>query len=500
MAVPLMRIGGVDTIEADELFRMAFDNAPIGMALVSPDGRFLLVNRALVRLTGYTEEQLVAGRFQDITHPDDLDADLDYVQQMLKGQIRTYSMEKRYIRADGSQVWVQLSVSLVREPDGRPRYFISQIQDIDERKHADAKFRGLLDAAPDAMVIVDDTGQITLVNARAEQLFGYDRDELVGATVEVLVPAYAQEIHRQHRAQFATAPHPRMMGAGLDLHAVTKHGAEIPVEVSLSLLDAPGGNLTIAAIRDVSERLRLEHGLRKANEELQAANASKDRFLATVGHELRTPMNAILGFAASLLRGFPGPLNTEQTTQVRFIESSGQHLLALISGLLDAATIEAGKRELHPELVNCQAVLTDIAAQLAPLVEQKDLTLNVTPGPPRPIHADERALRQILINLTANAIKFTDYGEIHLTIAPELSQPGRVSIQVSDTGRGIAQRDQERLFAAFEQITHAHTRPDEGTGLGLYISQSLATLMGGTITFDSTPGTGSTFTLHLPNA
>jgi protein-histidine pros-kinase len=219
-----------------------------------------------------------------------------------------------------------------------------------------------------------------------------------------------------------------------------------------------------------------------------------------MSHELRTPLNAILGFTGTLLMGLPGPLNDEQRRQLDTVLTSGKHLLSIINDLLDLAKIESGKLELTLVPVVCQEVLTEVAETLRPLAEGKGLEFSIdAPDEEITIRTDRRALSQIVINLANNAIKFTDTGSIRLALA--LAEGGRwVRFSITDTGVGIAEEDQERLFRAFEQVGEAKTRKFEGTGLGLYISQKLAEILGGQILMDSTQGTGSTFTVSLPAA
>jgi protein-histidine pros-kinase len=250
----------------------------------------------------------------------------------------------------------------------------------------------------------------------------------------------------------------------------------------------------------VTDRKRFEQTLQEKNLELENANTAKDRFLASMSHELRTPLNAILGFTGTLLMGLPGPLNDEQRRQLGTVQSSGKHLLSIINDLLDLAKIESGNLELQLVPVVCQVVVQEVADTLRPLVEGKGLKFSVEALDQEIIvRTDRRALSQILINLANNAIKFTDTGGITLELS--LADGGRsVHISVADTGVGITPENQSRLFRAFEQVGEAKDRKFEGTGLGLYISQKLAGILGGVIIMDSTPGTGSMFTLSLPVA
>jgi signal transduction histidine kinase len=219
-----------------------------------------------------------------------------------------------------------------------------------------------------------------------------------------------------------------------------------------------------------------------------------------MSHELRTPLNAILGFTGTLMMELPGPLNEEQTKQLATVQTNGWHLLSLINDLLDLARIESGKFEVDIEPVGCQELLDEVALGLRPLAEQKGIALDVVaPEEPLTIETDRRALSQIMINLANNAIKFTDEGSVHLSLRRESDDAGSVTrFAVTDTGCGIHADDQQRLFAAFEQVGRPGSRPYEGTGLGLYICQTLATLIGARITFESEFGQGSTFTLEIP--
>jgi len=251
--------------------------------------------------------------------------------------------------------------------------------------------------------------------------------------------------------------------------------------------------------RKVAERTA---ELQVAKEQAESSDRLKSEFLANMSHELRTPLNAIIGFTGTLLMRLPGPLNADQEKQLTTVQSSARHLLALINDLLDVAKIESGKLELKIERFACAGIIADVDSALRLLAEKKKLEFHVE-LPPEDlfVEADRRSLTQIVLNLGSNAIKITEAGSVVLALRRrEGEHGGLVELSVSDTGCGIRQEDQGRLFQAFSQIDASSTRRYDGTGLGLHLSQKLARLQGGDITFQSVPQQGSTFTLSIPEA
>ncbi|HJU99722.1 MAG TPA: response regulator [Burkholderiaceae bacterium] len=235
------------------------------------------------------------------------------------------------------------------------------------------------------------------------------------------------------------------------------------------------------------------------NLELAEASRMKSAFIANMSHELRTPLNAIIGFTGALLMKLPGPLTTEQDKQLNTIRASARHLLSLINDILDVAKIEAGKVSLTVEPVQCQQLVTEAIDSVRPLALQKGLALEVAlDEQPLTVDTDRRALTQILLNLLNNAIKFTEKGTVRVSLAVRDSEDGpRVEFTVADSGAGIREEDQAKLFQAFSQLDSTSTRHAEGAGLGLYLCQNLANLIGGSLFFTSDFGHGSTFTLAL---
>jgi PAS domain S-box-containing protein len=369
-----------------------------------------------------------------------------------------------------------------------------------ERRRAEETFRGLLEAAPDAMVIVDAEGKIVLVNSQTEKLFGYARQDLLGKNVEMLMPERFSNAGEGHRGGYFTDTRDLSTSAELDLSGLHQDGHEFPMEIRLSPIHTEDGMLFSNSIRDVTERKRFETTLQEKNVELEKANRFKDQFLANMSHELRTPLNAIIGFTGTLLMRLPGPLTPDQEKHLRTVQSSSKHLLSLINDLLDLAKVEAGKVQLTREPVKGREVLEEITSSLLPLAQSKGIVLALTASSDDGLlQTDRRALHQILLNLANNAIKFTETGSVRLGMR-QLDENGAafMEFEVTDTGCGIPPEAQDRLFQAFTQVNGAGGRRQEGTGLGLYLSRRLAELLAGRITFESGFEKGSTFRLTLP--
>jgi PAS domain S-box-containing protein len=368
-------------------------------------------------------------------------------------------------------------------------------------QESEARLGAILDATPDATVIVDGDGCIVRVNAQAKRLFGYAREEVLSRPVELLVPERFREAHARHRASYLAAPRPRRMGEHSDLYARRKDGSEVPVEIILSPLQTAEGTLVISAIRDITARKQAELALAQSKQDLEHANAElarasrvKSEFLATMSHEIRTPMNGVIGMTGLLL---DTDLTPEQREYAETVRASGEALLAIINDILDFSKIEAGELTLEVTDLDVRRSVEEVVDLFAAQARDKGLELAslVYQNVPSVLRGDPGRLRQILTNLVGNALKFTEHGEVVVRahLLEEKDDAVLLRCAVTDTGIGMTPEERTHLFQPFSQADSSTTRKYGGTGLGLAISKRLVELMGGEIGVVSAPGQGSTF-------
>jgi PAS domain S-box-containing protein len=481
-----------DRRKAEQKFRGLLESAPDAMVIVGRDGRITLVNSQAERLFGYPRAELL-GQSVELLIPEKSRAKHPELRGGFFSQPRPRSMgagtELNARRKDGSEFPVEISLSPLETEDGT--LVMSAIRDITDRKQAERKFKDLLESAPDAMVIVNRSGEIVLVNTQAEQLFGYLRAEMLGLPVEILIPPRYRPKHPEHRTHFFARPRARSMGEGLELYGRRKDGSEFPVEISLSPLETEEGLFVSSAIRDATQRRRYEQAL-------QEANRLKSEFLANMSHELRTPLNGIIGFSEFLIDEKPGALNQKQKEYLDDILNSGRHLLQLINDVLDLSKVEAGKMELYPELFLIGKAVEEVCSVLSPLARKKDITIRQEIATTLTgVTLDRQKFKQVLFNLLSNAVKFTDDGgEVQITADYDAAASLRVSVR--DNGIGISSGDFAKLFIEFQQLDASATRRFGGTGLGLALTKKLIELQRGSISVESCVGKGSTFTVNLP--
>lgn len=494
----------------------------MGIVAVASTGTVESWNLAAERILGWGYEE-VAGKPAPIELPSS-PTDTELEVQLPRKDGRVVDLQIRVIPwrdstgpGQGSIV-LMTDVTALRAAEHAVKDLTVQGENARNRAREYMRFRELLEAAPDAIIEVDQEGRIVLLNRVTEQLFGYQREELLGRPVEVLIPEENRAEHYGHRKGYWARPARRPMGTGLKLEGRRKDGSRFPVEISLSPVKFEAGFRVSAIIRDVSERRFAEEQLREVqaayteelaaknreletrNEEVERANRLKDEFLSGMSHELRTPLHTIIGFTELLDEQIEGPLNEKQQRFVRHIHKDSQHLLALINDVLDLSKIESGRLELQQGFFPLIDALEEAISSVRPRAEVKSIQIESIAPDALEIYADRLRFRQILYNLLSNAVKFTpDGGRVWVEVS---RHSGFINVSVADTGVGIPLQEQESVFDKFYQVGHRQAGGLEGTGLGLAITRRLVEEHGGAISLTSEPGKGSrfTFTVPLPGA
>lgn len=524
--------------QAHEFTERVINSIPDPLFVKDRQHNWLMLNDAFCSFIGHSREALLGKSDYDFFPKEQADVFWGRDEQVF-GDWKIDLNEEEFTDADGSRHWIQTKKTPCRANDDRD-YLVGVIRDITERKEIELKlqenfksilalnsdleqnarnleeqavelemskeqlqqteawYRSILHSAPDGMLIVDSRGLIMQVNAQLERMFGYDGGELPGCHIEVLIPKSARADHVGQRNEFISSglKDRRMARAANDLLGFRKDGSEFPVDVSLSRLpdlDGRGGAIC-AAVRDVTERQRMDTARESALAEALRLAQLRSAFLAQMSHELRTPLNGILGYAQNLLQG--QDIGEKQTSGLTIIRQSGEHLLSLINGILDHASIEADKMELVHDDIPLENFLSTIIGIIRVRAEQKDIAFycEVDANLPTVIRGDAQRLRQVLLNLLANAVKFTDHGQVSLQVSQ--ADSFRMRFAVRDSGIGIGAGEMGNIFLPFEQAGEA-SRKASGTGLGLAISSKLVRLMGGDIEVESQPGFGSTFSFEI---
>ena len=489
---PLMR----SLQDSEEQTRSIVNSALDAIIVMDDQGRITDWNPQAEQILGWTRLEVIGRKLSDtIVPPQYREAHNRGLQHYLatgEGPALGKRLELIALRADGTEFPIELAITPLRLTSGTT--FSGFIRDISERKQWEEQLRIVVESAPSGTVMVDQNGIMRMVNAEMEKIFGYPRAELLGKAVENLIPEAARHQHIKDRTEYMDRPLSRTMGTGRDLKGRRKDGSEFPADVGLRSVQTATGLVIIATIMDITERKHIETELRQAKERAEAVTVAKSQFLANMSHEIRTPMNGVLGLSELLLAT---QLTEKQRHLAQNVHRSGTALLEIINDILDFSKIEAGKLKLERIEFGLRQMIEEAVDLFAEPAGRKGLELTCfTPREiPDSVIGDPVRLRQILLNLVGNAVKFTAQGEVALKIRQVSTRDRTLTLQfeVADNGIGLTAEAKARLFQAFSQADASTTRRFGGTGLGLAIVKQLAHLMGGEVGVESTQGLGSTF-------
>jgi PAS domain S-box-containing protein len=471
----------------EKKFELLLESAPDATVVVNESGNIQMVNRQTENLFGYHRDELIGKQIEILIPPEVRGRHLHHrsgFQAAPKVRSMGVGNELKAIKKDGSSFPVEISLSPIQTEEGL--LVSASVRDITDRKKAEERFRSLLNSAPDATVIVNDKGRIEMINQQVENLFGYERNELVGQPVEIMIPGNLKDMHVQHRSGYVKAPKVRTMGAGIELKAVKKDGTLFPVEISLSPIQTEEGIWVSASIRDISERKKLEDDLRKSHGDIEA-------FTYSVSHDLRAPLRAILGYTNILEEDYASKLDEEAKKITAIIKRSTLRMGQLIDDLLAFSHME--KKEILKTAVDMGAIVTGSIVDIMEHDNGNDsITWDVRPLPGA--QADRNLITQVWVNILSNAVKYTRNKESPRIKVGSKEGSKEIIFYVKDNGAGFDEQYKHKLFKVFQRLHDADEF--EGTGVGLALVERIISKHGGRVWAEGKENEGACFYFSLP--
>jgi PAS domain S-box-containing protein len=486
----------------------AIESLPDGFVLYDADDRLVLCNSKYKEFYSASADLIEVGKkFEVIIREGATRGQYQVADHVLEDWIELRMEHHRNPGAPLEQHlddgrWLRVIES--RTSEGGLVGFRVDITELKKREQelvrSQSLMRNVVSASFDGIIVMDGTGSVVDYSPAAEEVFGWKASEIVGRKMsDFIIPEKYRDAHDKGLAHFLETGEGPVLGKRIEIEGQHKDGHMIMVELAIRHTKGEHGSLFLGYVRDITERIAADAALREAKERAEAANEAKAKFLAMMSHEIRTPMNGVLGIL-SLLRDTD--LDTTQTDYVKTARESGRSLLELINDILDFSKLEAGRMELDEAPFRLRTVVKSIVDLFMPIAQEKDLAFSLTYGAdvPQNVIGDSGRLRQVLLNLVSNAIKFTEIGSVEISVAMEKDDPVRPTFRfsVKDTGIGISRDKHDALFGEFVTVDDSYTKKHGGTGLGLAICKQIAGLMGAEIGVESLPGAGSTFHFVVP--
>jgi len=482
----------METTAISELtFQLIVESSPNAIVLVGQDGNVLYLNRQMEKLFGYNRSELVGQQIECLIPPR-----LKAHHPALRGAFFTNpsvramgaGRELYALRKDHTEFPIEIGLNPIEA--GGETYVIASIIDITERKKAEERFRLVVESAPNAMVLINQSGAITLINRQVETLFGYSRDELIGAKIEMLIPERFKKQHPQQRGFFFEHPKARAMGAGRELFALRKDGSEVQVEIGLNPIETIDAQMVLASIIDITERKIQEATLLK-KAELEVRNKELEQFAYLASHDLQEPLRTVANYMQLFEEDYGAILDDEGKRYLKAVSSATLRMGILIKALLEYARLGSNTKLKY---VDCADILNHVLADMHSTISATQAIISIGPMPK--LYVYEIEMYQLFQNLISNSLKFRRSQVIPEIKIEARELPGKWQFSITDNGIGIESKDFEKIFQIFQRL---HTKQEfDGHGVGLANCKKIVQLHQGEIWVGSSPGVGSTFFFTIP--